>query len=82
MAVPVELFVRAELGGVAKIAQLQVQCRVIANLAFGKIIGDVHDRLALYLVDDHFGVGEEQQRDAVGDCLVVLDVHLEPGVGT
>ncbi|MCY1247823.1 hypothetical protein D9M72_611890 [compost metagenome] len=81
LAVPVELLVRAQVGAIEQVAQFLIYRRVIAQFALGEIVGDVHDRLAAQLMDDDFSVRVQQQRDAVGDCLVVFQGHFLSVIG-
>ena len=76
LAVPVEFLVRAKVRALEQVAQFMIDRRVVTQGALGEVVGDVHHCLAAQVVDDDFRVRVQQQRDAVGNCLVVIQGHL------
>jgi len=72
LAVPIELFVGADIHVADVGAEHVLQRRVVANAPFGQVIGNVIDFLRAQVMQHHFGVGEEQRGDCIGNRAEIL----------
>ncbi|MCY1408144.1 hypothetical protein D9M71_234610 [compost metagenome] len=79
LAVPVEFFVGADVPFDDFFAEHVLERGIVADLAFGEVVGDVVDLLRAQVMQHHFGVGKKQGGDGIGNRPVIVQGGIAVG---